>query len=261
MRDFTLKAYQQYIRAIQNRIGLFVRFDRYFTLRDKPASFCLLRHDVDRKPRQALDMAKLEHHMGVQATYYFRMKRCSFNENIIKQIASLGHEIGYHYEDLSDTNGNMEQAIRRFEQHLSRLRDIAAVKTCAMHGNPLKPYDNLDMWRVPENHEYLTSQLGMLGEPYLDIDYSDIAYINDTGRNWTSTRANRRDKVDSGVNADFSSGKALLDYLSADPAPKICFQVHPERWSDHPFVWATQWVKDRGINAAKAGIKFVMKNK
>ncbi|MGM0573382.1 MAG: hypothetical protein ACQESL_06430, partial [Bacteroidota bacterium] len=136
MRDYTLKAYQQYIRAIQKRIGLFVRFDRYFILRDKPASFCLLRHDVDRKPRQALDMAKLEHQMGVQATYYFRMKRCSFNENIIKQIASLGHEIGYHYEDLSDTNGNMKQAIRRFEQHLSRLRTIAAVKTCAMHGNP-----------------------------------------------------------------------------------------------------------------------------
>lgn len=36
----------------------------------------------------------------IKAKYYFRVVLESWNEKIIKEIASLGHEVGYHYEDL-----------------------------------------------------------------------------------------------------------------------------------------------------------------
>jgi len=255
MRDYTHKAYKQYLIALSSSIKLFLRFDEYLTAAEKPDSFCLIRHDVDRKPHLALKMARLEHEMGIKATYYFRMKPCSYQPQIITAIAELGHEIGYHYESLSDSNGDVDKALIDFEKNLGLLREVATIKTCAMHGQPLKPYDNRDIWRHSSNHSYLKNQLNILGEVYLDVDYTDIAYINDTGRNWTSGKANVRDKVNSEVNADFSSGYKLLEYFKNNPHPKICFQIHPERWNDNHIGWTIQLLRDSITALAKRMLK------
>ncbi len=37
--------------------------------------FVILRHDVDRRPKMALQMVKMERDMGTRATYYFRMMK------------------------------------------------------------------------------------------------------------------------------------------------------------------------------------------
>jgi hypothetical protein len=257
MRDFTLEKYKIYLSAFDTKIGSFLRFDEYMGLSEKPKKFCLIRHDVDRKPNAALAMAKLEHKMGIVATYYFRAKSQTFKPDVIKEISSLGHEIGYHYESLSDTNGDIKKAVEDFKLNLEAFRKIAPIKTCSMHGRPLKPHDNRDIWKVKENHQYLKNELGIIGEVYLDIDYSDIAYINDTGRNWTSGKSNRRDKVNSNILADFNSEKELLEYLSGNPHPKICFQIHPERWTDNLIEWQLQKMKDKGINKAKSLISLL----
>ena len=60
----------------------------------------ILRHDVDRLPGNALKMAGLEHGMDIAATYYFRAVPVSWDEGIIREIAGMGHEVGYHYENL-----------------------------------------------------------------------------------------------------------------------------------------------------------------
>jgi len=56
----------------------------------------------------------------------------SWDETIIREIRDMGHEIGYHYDDLSFCKGDHEKAIRRFEKNLATLREIAPVKTICM---------------------------------------------------------------------------------------------------------------------------------
>jgi len=251
MRDFTLKAYEKYLSAIKKSYSQIIRFDEYFKSNPKPEIFCLLRHDVDRKPLNALKMAELENSLGVKATYCFRTKRHTFKPDIIYKISKMDHEIAYHYESLSDTYGNMKKAIEDFEKNLAMLRRIVPVSTISMHGRPFKPYDNKDIWKVEENRGNLEKKYNLMGEIYLDIDYTDIAYINDTGRNWDSTKSNRRDKVNSKINADFSNGQSLLDYFNNKPHPKLVFQIHPERWSDNAFGYTIQYFMDKLINFAK----------
>jgi len=251
MRDFTLQAYEQYLLAIKKSYPKPIRFSEYFNSNPKPESFCLLRHDVDRKPLNALKMAKLENSLGVKATYCFRTKKHTFKPGIISKISRMGHEIAYHYESLSDASGNMERAIKDFEKKLSMLRKIVPVSTISMHGRPFKPYDNRDIWKVEENRENLEKKYNLMGEIYLDIDYADIAYINDTGRNWNSTKSNLRDKVNSKIKTEFSSGQRLLNYLNNEPHPKLIFQIHPERWSDNYFEYIVQFLKDKSINFVK----------
>jgi len=72
----------------------------------------ILRHDVDRNAKNSLFTAKIEHEIGVKASYYFRMVPESFNPQIINEIKAMEHEIGYHYENLSKKNGNYEEAIK-----------------------------------------------------------------------------------------------------------------------------------------------------
>lgn len=255
MRDFTLSAYKRYLLSIKKQEIPFLLFRDFISLESKPTRFCLIRHDVDRKPENALNMAVLEAKLGIFSTYYFRAKPNTFKPKIIKEIENLGHEIGYHYESLSDTDGNIEKAVEDFKENLKKFRAIANIKTCSMHGRPFKKFDNRDIWRIEKNHDFLVNELELLGEVYLDINYSDIAYINDTGRNWTSGKSNVRDKVESKIAVDFINGEELLSYLKNNPHPKICFQIHPERWSNTTLDYMEQLSRDKLINFIKSIIR------
>lgn len=255
MRDFTLKSYAKYIQAILKSYPLVLRFDNFFSTDPKPDSFCLIRHDVDRRPKKALQMAQLENQMGIQATYYFRAKKNVFKPDIIQEISNLGHEVGYHYESLSDTNGHLPRALKDFEQHLEKFKTIVPIKTVSMHGRPLKPYDNRDLWRDAQNHDLLIKKHAIYGEVYLDIDYRDVAYINDTGRNWTADRSNIRDQTKYGIRLSFNSGAEVLNYLNSTPDPKLVFQVHPERWAGNMMDYHFSLCFDTLANLAKYVVK------
>ncbi len=256
MKDFTLVAYEEYLKAILQSYDTIIRFDDYMEAEVKPSNFCMLRHDVDRKVKNAVAMAKLEASLGMKATYYFRVPY-TFEKESIQEIAALGHEIGYHYECLTDANGDEKKAIAIFDENLAKLREIVPIKTISMHGRPLSQYDNRDLWKVKEHHDHLTEKCNILGEIYLDIDYSDILYIGDTGRNWTNGKYNRRDFVSSNIKMDFNSAKDLLSYLQSPIYPKLIFQIHPERWTDDSMEYFAQQMKDNLINKVKVIKSFV----
>ncbi len=248
MRDFTLEAYEAYLRAMQATALPFIGFPE--AIEGAPDEFVLLRHDVDRRPGRSLAMAQLESDLGAKATYYFRAKPSSFDAQIIQQIAALGHDIGYHYECLSDADGDFVKALEIFQTNLEQFRALAEIRTISMHGRPFSPYDNRDLWLEPEN-KALLGEWGVLGEIYHAVDYTEIAYVNDTGRNWMSNESNLRDHVASEIPADFADHQTLLAYFENPACRKIVFQVHPERWHDGIVPWAVQLGLDTGINVAK----------
>lgn len=38
---------------------------------------------------------------------------------------------------------------------------------------------NLELWK-----RYDYKELGIIGEPYLDVDFDEVFYLTDTGRRW-----------------------------------------------------------------------------
>jgi hypothetical protein len=65
----------------------------------------IIRHDIDCSPNLALKMAKIEHKMGVKATYFFMLRSPFYNlftranNEAVKEIINLGHNIGLHYDE------------------------------------------------------------------------------------------------------------------------------------------------------------------
>ncbi|SVC88354.1 uncharacterized protein METZ01_LOCUS341208, partial [marine metagenome] len=251
MRDFTHKAYEVYLNLVKKSGLKIITFNELLSFSVYPDNFFIIRHDVDRKPKNALIMANLEFELGIKSTYYFRSNSHVFKPEIISSINNLGHDIGYHYECLSDSKGEIENAIRDFEKKLIMFRTICDIKTVSMHGRPLSPYNNLSMWEANGTHKLIKDRFELLGEINIDIDYSSIAYLNDTGRNWSSTKNNIRDHVKSKTELSINSSDDVINYLKNPNHEKIVFQIHPERWTNSKILWTYQFIFDFMVNKIK----------
>jgi hypothetical protein len=236
--DFTINTYEQLLKIIREQGFQPLPFKDYFGNPSPPAKFIILRHDVDERPGNALRMAKIEHEMGICATYYFRIVKISNNPSIIRQIAALGHEIGYHYEDFSACHGDMKEAIEMFRKHLEYFRTFYPVKTVCMHGSSMSGYDNRELWK-----KYSLSDFGLIGEPYLSVDYSKVFYLTDTGRCWDGGKYSVRDFVDIRYDISFHSSKNIMEGAITNRLPdRVILQSHT-LWTNSVFEWL--WLEFR----------------
>jgi len=258
--DFTLAKYKELCETIVESECDTLTFSHYFHSKNLPERFVILRHDVDRKPENALKMAELENRLGITSTYYFRTIEDVFKPAIIKEIASMGHEIGYHYEVFDKAKGDFERAIGLFTKELEEFRKICDVNTICMHGNPLSPWDNRDLW-----NKYNFKDFGIIGEPYLSIDYETVFYLTDTGRSWNS-RFSVKDVVDANVNhapEELKSTDDVIQMIIKSNVERMCIVAHPERWSefvfDHPQgnIFQTPELAEVYTNPKRRGIKWV----
>ena len=210
----------------------------------------VMRHDVDRLPKNALLMAKLESELHVKSSFYFRIVKSSNHPEIINTIKELGHEIGYHYEDLNIAKGNKQKAIEYFKANLAYFRQFYPVNTICMHGSPMGKWDNRLLW-----NDYKYKDLGIIGEPYFDVDYNKLLYITDTGRKWNNSISNIRDKVSSGFNFSFNSTHHIIQLISQNKLPnQIMFSCHPQRWSNPNIKWVIELLTQSVKNPIKKAI-------
>ena len=102
--DFTHEKYLQLIKAL---IDAKYSFQTYEEFINKPLNrTIILRHDVDKYPNHSMCFARIQAELGIKRkVYYFRAVPCSWDEKIILEISSLGHEVGYHYENLTSVKG------------------------------------------------------------------------------------------------------------------------------------------------------------
>jgi len=253
MQDFTLTTYKKLLQELLSNGYSFQTFQDF--IQQPEDKTLILRHDVDRKPENALVSAKIEKEASIKAGYYFRIVKESYDENIIRQIAEMGHEIGYHYEDLSLCKGDYERAIRHFEINLEKFRKIYPVKIICMHGSPLSKWDNRDLWK-----KYDYRNFGIIAEPYFDIDFSDVLYLTDTGRRWNGSYLSVRDKIEGkGQNAfDSLKFRSTMDIIEAAEngllPDRIMINTHPQRWDDRFVPWARELIWQNIKNVVKKGI-------
>jgi hypothetical protein len=276
--DFTIETYKRFLNTLSNQGFSFSTFGK-FVLNPHDRVF-ILRHDVDSLPGNSLQFAKIQAEKGIKGSYYFRTVPGSFDEKIIKEIYSLGHEVGYHYEDLGAMaqrcNGVMAEeelvkiAIKSFASNLEKLRRIVPVKTICMHGSPMSRWDSRLLWKYYDYHDF-----GITGEPYFDIDFDRVMYLTDTGRCWDGDSFNVRDKsinrkdhkVDrkpaketyqspiTDHRSPFPKFHSTYDIIKAALSGKLPDQImmtfHPQRWTDKPLPWVKELVWQNMKNVGK----------
>ena len=212
-----------------------------------------LRHDVDLRPGNSLRTAQMEAEKGMHGIYYFRAVPESWDEDIIRLIALLGHGIGYHYESLTTCDGDVDKAYEDFCKNLEALRAIVPVRSICMHGSPRSPYDSKDIWKKYNYHA-----LGIDSEPYLDTDFSQTFYLTDTGRRWDGYKVSVRDKIPEYQDLWISQGLVfhstddVIAGLRDNRIPKrLMLTVHPQRWAPFGPAWCKELLLQNAKNVVK----------
>lgn len=265
--DFTIEKYKELLDALK-----------------KHTAFSL-RHDVDLKPEYSLRVAQAEAEMGLTATYYFRTVPMSYDEKIIRQIVSLGHTAGYHYECLTTCNGDIENAYSDFCHNLEKLRSVVPITTACAHGSPRSKWDSQSLWKLssyqvaeslsyqeektlshsvtqsPSHSVYDIHSLGIDYEPMLDTDFSKTLYLTDTGRRWDGYRVSVRDKVPQyqeqweQEGLVFHSTDDIIRALRNSAHPihqkELLINTHPQRWMPFGMGWLKEAVLQNTKNIVK----------
>ncbi len=192
-------------------------------------------------------MAEVESDYGIRATYYFRTGKNVYVPDIIDTIASYHHEIGYHYETLDTAKGDMDLAIHLFSEELAMFREKYDVKTVCMHGNPLSRYDNRAIWERCRPDDF-----GLLGEPYLSLDYDRFAYFSDSGRTWDINRNKVKDTIERSRSSEgVRSSDDLINLINQGSLRDICILTHPERWPGTGLDYCYRYCVDLVYNLGK----------
>ena len=257
MLDFTLDTYRALLEAFLQAGFRVLTFEQYCDLRAGlalPERYLILRHDVDKLPKNSLRTAEIEHALGIRTTYYFRVYTKQADEQqYIRNIAALGHEVGYHYEDMSIAKGDTRAAYSHFVSALGYLRGFYPVRTICMHGAPTSQWDGKDLWKHYDYHAE-----GIIGEPYFDTPFGEVFYLTDTGRCWDGYRFSVRDKIP--VHQDRWVAKGLVYHHSADIIralqagsfpTRLMMTTHPQRWTNSKTAWAREWVLQNLKNQIK----------
>jgi len=256
MIDFTIKSYRTLLSALNDQGFVFQTFSGFI---QSPANkVIMLRHDVDARKENSFRFAEIQHTMGIHGSYYFRVVPVSFDKEMIRKISDMGHEIGYHYETMDTVSKELikkknkftpeeliDRAYEEFCLNLIMFRKIAPIETICMHGSPRSKHDNKSIWK-----KYDYRNLGIRGEPYIDINFKEVAYLTDTGRKWNGSKVSIRDKVDSGFFLNFKSTGDIINSVNSLP-DKIMLTFHPQRWNDNPLIWAKELVMQNMKNQVK----------
>ena len=176
----------------------------------------ILRHDVDAQIQKALKMAKVNHDLGIPATFFIRVHGPynpfrQFAYQAILKIAKLGHEIGLHYEPMFYTTFGLpvEETILFEIELLDRMFNLK-IKSIAPH-MPSLSSSRMDSIRQKYN------------DPYLPKFFSQIKYISDSNKRWREgcmcKWIEQRDQLQIAIHPHWWDGDSLEEYMEKYKVP------------------------------------------
>lgn len=163
--------------ALQEKLSLERRGLLFREVSSHDGSFVLIRHDIDYCLEMALQAAHMEHDLGVKATYFVLLS-CEYynifekeNRLRLKEINSLGHEIGLHYDiEAMDLDSLQDTGCEELDFQALILSELVdrKVQSVALH-NP-SMLTGTDPLRG--KHNYV--------DAYDDRWFKDIPYYSDS---------------------------------------------------------------------------------
>lgn len=148
-------------------------------------------------------------------------------------------------EQKDQWNNHIEWAYELFVENLEKIRTIVPVTTICMHGSPLSRFDNREIWK-----KYDYRELGITGDAYLDIDFTQVAYFTDTGRRWNGEEVSIRDKVSGPFQFHLKTTEELIGAIPQFPG-QVMITIHPQRWNDALLPWSGELLLQNAKNIIK----------
>lgn len=200
-RDFTEAHYRELLRLAKQHYRFVT-----FTENQGEERSVLWRHDLDFSPHRALRLARIEEEEGVRATYFVLLHSEFYNAlerdvvRIIREIASLGHTIGLHFDaQFYGDEGELE-VLLQLERRLLETTFALPIETFSWH-NPSQGH-----WIESTKAASIAGMINAYGAGIRER----FSYISDSHGVWRFRR--------------------LHDVLVAAEEPRLHVLTHPEWW-------------------------------
>lgn len=139
----------------------------------------ILRHDIDFSPMKALEIAKIEHEVGVISTYFALLSTEFYNVfsieslEIFTEILNMGHKIGLHFDEQRYTTMPVEKIKEKIYNEAEILGRAlnTQVNVVSMH-RPSKATLDASM------------ELKGLINSYSSKYFKDMKYLSDSRMRW-----------------------------------------------------------------------------
>lgn len=137
----------------------------------------VVRHDVDVDLKRAQHMMQLDQEFNIPACFYIRnnAERYTFEQarSIFDRITESSlFEIGFHYESISKSRGNLEESVKLFLKEVEQFRRFYPVRLVCPHGVP-----NYHNGLIEKRNLLNFAKLGLFSPWSLPYD----SYIHDSG--------------------------------------------------------------------------------
>lgn len=168
------------------------------------AKSCYLRHDVDFHVVGADVMAEADADAGIRSTFFILVEgyyniQARENTELIKRIASFGHEIGLHYD------------LRTFPEESIAAEELLGFQATCLERVSGDSVRSIVMHEPSAGHGDYFREHARYTHPHASR-FSDVAYISDSCRAWRDER--------------------LLECLDPTGPQRLLLNLHPELWLD-----------------------------
>jgi len=198
--------YIDFLETAKQRGFSFVRFEDFLGNSTPPARYIVLRHDIDFAPAYSLQMAELEYAAGISSTFFVLVDGQFYDPvqpevvRQIRQIKSLGHEIGLHFAVSSAVEADIGKEVA------FRLKILSAIVD-----TPVRSFSQHD----PVNAGFVTVTLPPEHCDCVDVSQvirdNELLYVSDSAMMW------RRHTF----------------HTALDEERNLCLLAHPHSWL-HP---------------------------
>ncbi len=172
--------YDSYIGLIHRLKSKGYQFTDYYKWPEVPQPV-IFRHDIDQDIGKALKLARIEKEENVKSTYFVLLTSEFYNvfadKNacMLREISSMGHDIGLHFDEMNDPSivGNNDKIIEKIIMEADVLMRALNIKigVVSMH-QPSKDILDADL-EIP----------GIVNS-YGKLFFKDFKYVSDSRRRW-----------------------------------------------------------------------------
>lgn len=174
--DFTYQAYAELLDMLSAGGYAVCDYHDYIN-----SSRCvILRHDIDTSLDQAVRLAELEAEKGVKSTYFVLLRTDFYNpasqgnQEQLRRILALGHEIGLHFDEVAYGKVLTEDETRE-----------NIIKECGILSELLgTPVTTVSMHRPSKATLEANLEIPGIVNSYGKTFFHDFKYLSDSRRRW-----------------------------------------------------------------------------
>lgn len=254
---FVYKYWDQFCRELKEKEMISIPARE---VKETMTTFLVLKHDIENTVPKAYKLAEIESKYGHRGTYYAHAYLLDDPKNVelLRKMQAMGHEISYHYDVMDSYHGNLNGAIKEFEDNRKRFESLGfPVVTVCQHGNPVVERvgytSNRDFFRSARV-QALYPHIADIMVDYKEKYHTDYTYFSDAGRKFKM--------IFDPINNDIVNSEEKnvsyenLDELLKDLPPKAIISTHPHRWTKSAVSYV---IKDKMFKVIKGTAKLLMK--